>query len=192
MSKFKAIFGLVWIVGGLTFGGCSGPPDSDDDSDDRESGNDDRSTGGAIDPSGSVDAYCDASCNKNHDCDHGVVVQTCTNNCKSEYAGIAEKARADYMNRLADCYREEDCATVLADDAVDECVEEAGAALSPTPKGKEFCSEYAAALEKCDRELDKADCYDAAKTYGDAALGEAEQCFDKACSDMLACVSATL
>lgn len=78
----------------------------------------------------------------------------------------------------------EDCATVLAGDALSACVKEAIAILSPSQEGTGFCANFEAASEKCSHTFDKADCYAAAKTLNDATLGLAQQCFRKSCADI--------
>jgi len=176
MHDAKVFLRFVGAIGALICGACSSG-----DSDGERLGS----------PSSSGD-FCNASCNKEHACDKGVDLQTCANLCNSELAGSAPKLRADYVRHISECYAAEDCATVLADRALDACVAEATAVLSPTAKGAEFCAAFEATVEKCDATFDKATCYDLTKTRSDYALGEAEKCFSKSCGDVIACVSATL
>lgn len=193
MHNLKRICGLtVIIIGALECGACGGGGGSGDDGGRGTAGGAGNGQNGASSVVVSVDGFCAATCNKEHACDTHVDVQTCTNSCKGELAGIADKLRADFLSHVIDCYTNADCASVLKGDAGNTCNEEAVASLSPTEKGKAFCGSLETALEKCDSTLDKANCYDLVKTYDDGTLVEAQQCFSKSCSTLSDCVNATL
>jgi len=141
---------------------------------------------------GSVKDYCADSCTKAHGCDKTVDVQTCSNTCKNDFAAVGPKLRDDFLGSITSCYSDQDCVAVLDDKALGKCTDEAVAELAPSKEGTSFCTDYQNAVDKCDANFDKAECYDKAKTFNDDALKEAEACLSKACSDIDDCVKATL
>jgi hypothetical protein len=142
---------------------------------------------------GTVDGYCSSYCQQSHDCDKSLNEQTCTNSCKNGFAAVGPKLREDFLNGIATCVHEQDCATVLDGKALAKCNEETTAVLSPSSVGKAFCEAYEQAVEKCEGDdFDKAECFEQAKSFNDAAIQAAQKCLDDACSDIDACVAASL
>jgi hypothetical protein len=179
MFKSALRLGTTFVVVGLACAGCA-------------SGSGDGGRAAGLGNPRSVSEFCDARCTKQRECDRSVDSQTCTSSCKSELADGVTKFRADYLMHIADCYATEDCATVLAGDALGECVTEVKAVLAPTRVGAEFCSELERISEECGDQRTKADCYGAAKTINDATFEQAKRCLAKSCQDMDDCLSATL
>jgi hypothetical protein len=153
-------------------------------------------TGGAPDGgsgSGSSGAdFCTSVCSRVHDCDQTQDQDTCVNACKDQYSNLASKLRSDVVSAVDACIQQKDCRTVLSSSFVTTCVDEAAASIAPSSAATQLCNDLSAAAEKCGGTLDQAKCLEAAKPFDDDALGSADACAAKACSQIGACVSAAL
>jgi uncharacterized membrane protein YgcG len=178
MRRYSLILGFVMA--------CSGSSDGDDD--DRAGAQGDPDGRGAA----SVDAYCTSLCEKAHECDSARDLQTCRGRCLNELAAVGNKLRGEFLEASELCYRSQDCATVLAGAAQGQCVDEALSMLAPTGVGISFCEDYGDALANCSGRLDTAACYDLVKMFGDPTIIDASGCLEKSCSQINACVDASL
>jgi hypothetical protein len=142
---------------------------------------------------GTVSGYCESYCEQSHDCDQSINEQTCTNSCNNDFAALGPKLRTDFLKSISECVAQQDCATILAGDALSDCSEEAAATLSPSSSGTAFCSAYEKAVEKCDdRDFDKAACFEQSKAFSDSAIAAAQKCLDDSCDDIDDCVGSSL
>lgn len=137
-------------------------------------------------------AFCGGYCKKLVGCDNTKDQQTCENNCKNTNAAVFPKLRSDVLGKVSSCINGKDCKTVLGSDVVSACSAEAVASVAPSETGKRFCDDLQTTDTKCGKTLDKARCLDRAKLYNDKALTDADLCTKKACSDIDACVDASL
>ena len=95
------------------------------------------------------------------------------------------------MSYIATCVEAAECAD--KNDAVPSCKDEAVAVLEPTRAGNDFCANYERASFTCKVGFDKAKCFEAAKTYADSTLSEANTCVTKAaCGGLRACFLSNL
>jgi len=163
----------MWLTLGFVFAAAVACSSSSSSS--KGAGGDTSAAGGASsanNATGSVKDYCADSCTKAHGCDKTVDVQTCSNECKNNFAAVGPKLRDDFLASITACYSDQDCVAVLADTALGKCTDEAVAELAPSKEGTSFCTDYEDAVSKCDSNFDKAQCYDKAKTFNDDALKE--------------------
>lgn len=64
--------------------------------------------------------------------------------------------------------------------------------VSPSAAAKSFCEAFGSAAGRCDASIDKTDCLEAARIFGDEALANAKACTEKSCSAMGPCIEAEL
>lgn len=138
-----------------------------------------------------VDA-CARLCARYVTCDGSVDADTCQARCENENAVFLSKVNADFERELVACIDGVACRELDAGTAVGECTARARARLAPSSAGTKFCDDYAKAASRCGGSVDEAQCYLTVKVYSDDALGGAARCFSKSCSDLEACVRASL
>ncbi|HEY2899531.1 MAG TPA: hypothetical protein VGL59_03065 [Polyangia bacterium] len=143
-------------------------------------------------PPMSAQDLCTAFCTRVTTCDTTRDLQTCTNACTNADAALFPRLRADLVAATAQCVQTKDCATIAHETALQGCVNEAAAALGPSPTATGFCDAFNTGETRCSVTVDKTDCLLKSKIYSDATLTNATACAGKGCSLIYACAAATL
>jgi hypothetical protein len=141
-------------------------------------------------PAADAAAFCTSLCDRQATCDQSLDQQTCANACKNQNAAIFPRLRSDVVDNILQCVDEKDCKTVLGGGLVGTCASEAVARVAPSDAAVTFCSAMATVEKKCGTTSSKAQCLDTAKLYSDDAIGEAQNCAGRPCSDVAECVAA--
>ena len=144
----------------------------------------------ATTPTTDAASFCSALCERQASCDTSLDQQTCANACKNQNAAVFPRLRADVVEGIVSCVNEEDCKTVLGSGLVGTCASEAVAKVAPSATAIAFCDAMASTQQKCGGSSSKAQCLETAKLYSDEAIGEAQNCAGRKCTDVAACVSA--
>jgi hypothetical protein len=151
----------------------------------------------AADQSGTVPAardaatFCQALCDREQACDTALDHQTCKNSCTNKNAAVFPKLREDVVDLIVTCFDAKDCKTVLGGSVVETCASEAVASVAPSEAATKYCEAYGKAKTKCGITTAKADCLNQAKLYGDGAIAEAQNCAERSCTEIDACVAAS-
>jgi hypothetical protein len=152
----------------------------------------DNSSAEAAGTPANVDAYCEAVCAKEHECDNTVDQSTCANSCENGNAATESKMRGEYVSKLQACLLGLDCATVLNGTAYETCRSEARAVLAPTPAGTALCEAWVNTAAQCGETVNKVNCLEAATVFNDISLNEARNCTMNACPEIRGCITAAL
>lgn len=137
-------------------------------------------------------SFCAAMCNRVQSCDKALDSQTCENECTNGNAAIFPRLRADVVDLIVECFDGKDCKTVLGGGFVGACTADAIATVAPSAAASSFCDALASAKKTCSGATSnsKAECLNSAKLYGDQAIGQAQNCVKRACSEIDTCVGA--
>jgi hypothetical protein len=136
-------------------------------------------------------SFCAALCDRQQDCDNGLDVQTCKNDCKNRQAAVFPKLRADVVELIASCFAQKDCKSVLAGEVITECAAEGVASVAPSDTAIAYCAAYEKAKKKCGSSAVKATCLEQAKLYSDDTIDEAANCNSRPCGEIDTCVGAS-
>lgn len=146
-----------------------------------------RSTVDSITPA----VYCRRACDAQHACDDSSDAAACTATCADQLADLTLLPRGDLLAYTARCAEDAACDATSSPTA--QCTDEAIAVLAPTQAGSDFCTSYEQASNHCQLHFDQGACFEAAKSYPDAALTDASACTANArCSELAACLNTDL
>lgn len=171
MRKHSLLVGFVWVLSALCSAACSSK---------------DESTRTSITP----EVYCQRGCATLEGCAPTAGASQCADTCQRQLSRLTAP-RGDLLSYIATCVEAAECAD--KSDAVSPCKDEAVAVLAPSRAGNDFCANYERASFTCKVGFDKAKCFEAAKTYADSTLSEANTCVTKAaCGGLRACFLSNL
>jgi hypothetical protein len=141
-----------------------------------------------------VNVYCNAVCERIHECDETRDQAACVRGCEKQSAPAAPKLRAGYATALEACVVAKDCVTLLSGGAVDACAAEINATLPQSHEGVELCDAWEATTARCGGSVsfDKGLCLVTTKQYSDSALKEATACGAAECTVLNDCIRAAL
>lgn len=156
----------------------------------------DRGAGIVADPTAprvtDASSFCAAMCHRVQSCDTSTDSQTCENQCTNGNAAVFPRLRSDVVQLIVSCFDGKDCKTVLGGGFVGACTSDAIASVAPSAAASSFCDALATAKKTCSggTSSTKADCLNSAKLYDDQAIGQAQNCVKRGCSEIDTCVSA--
>jgi hypothetical protein len=141
-----------------------------------------------------VNVYCNAACERIHECDGTRDQAACVRGCEKESAPAAPKLRAGYVTALKACVVAKDCFTLLSGGAVDACAAEVNATLPQSQEAVELCDAWEVTTARCGGSVsfDKGLCLATTKQYSDSALEEATACGGAECVAVDDCIRAAL
>jgi hypothetical protein len=149
----------------------------------------------ATQPAGqSAESFCSAMCTRVKSCDKTLDQQTCENTCTNQNAAVFPRLRGDVVDLIVGCFDAKDCKTVLGGSVVGECTSDALASVAPSAAATTFCDDLANKKKSCNASTTalttKADCLNSSKLYDDDAIAQAQNCTDRACTEIDTCVAA--
>lgn len=149
------------------------------------------SSSASVSTSGTA-SFCASYCDHWSACDSSIDKDTCSTECEDAASSTFRRLRSDIVEPTKTCFMSSDCKSILSGNALSDCVEEAAVSVAPSAAAKSFCDAFAGAAGRCDASIDRADCLNAAKIYGDETLEAAKACTEKSCSQMGTCIKAEL
>lgn len=147
-------------------------------------------SGGGGGTTSGASQFCAAGCEAQRACDPSVVVASCTSGCANAYGAQLAHTRSDWIGAASACMRAASCGAWLAGTVVTSCSSQATAGITASGAARTYCQRAVAKDAACAVGTGgtEASCLEVAKTYDDASLVAASNCFAGDCSAYAACV----
>jgi hypothetical protein len=152
------------------------------------------SCGGPVHPSDPAipDEVCQPRCQREHDCNPTVDVESCVSHCAHALSPRIVYDRADYVTALRGCAQGQSCVANI-DQSISACQSDSFRRLEPTSTARAFCKRRVERSFQCgDYRWDEDHCVNGHKAYTDAILGQLTDCLDRPCSNYARCMVAVV
>ena len=145
------------------------------------------------DESRAYETSCELACERTHDCDSSVDIETCASDCKDDVADIGPRLSGEFLDALDECIAGVSCPALALMPATEACQREAAARLAPSAAAEELCEAVVASIQMCAGiSVGTAGCLDTVKIFSSSALTSARSCDEVPCDQRSDCLQMEL